>query len=75
MVLASRSTSELQFQLVYGVLIGASAGSFFAPMISTVSALFDKHRGLAVSLVSAGVGVAPSSRKRGKPARARRRMA
>jgi len=59
MVLASRTTSEIQFQLVYGVLIGASAGSFFAPMISTVSAWFERHRGLAVSLVSAGVGIAP----------------
>jgi MFS family permease len=59
MVLASRTTSEIQFQLVYGILIGASAGSFFAPMISTVSAWFERHRGLAVSLVSAGVGIAP----------------
>jgi MFS family permease len=59
MVLASRSTTQTEFQLVYGILIGLSAGSFFAPMISTVSAWFDRHRGLAVSLVSAGVGVAP----------------
>src|SRR4051794_15673630 len=59
MVLASRATSLLEFQLVYGVLIGLSAGSFFAPMIALVSAWFDKHRGLAVSLVSVGVGIAP----------------
>lgn len=59
MVLASRATSETEFQWIYGVLIGVSAGSFFAPMISAVSAWFDRHRGLAISLVSAGVGVAP----------------
>ncbi|HET9652515.1 MAG TPA: MFS transporter [Usitatibacter sp.] len=59
LVLASRATSQLEFQLVYGVLVGVSAGSFFAPMIAAVSAWFERHRGLAVSLVSAGVGVAP----------------
>ena len=59
LVLASRATSELEFQLVYGVLIGVSAGSFFAPMISAASAWFERHQGLAVSLVSVGVGIAP----------------
>lgn len=59
MVLASRATSQAEFQLVYGVLIGLSAGSFFAPMMAAVSAWFERHRGLAVSLVSAGVGIAP----------------
>jgi MFS family permease len=59
MVLASRASSQLEFQLIYGVLIGLSAGSFFAPMISAASAWFERHRGLAVSLVSAGVGIAP----------------
>jgi MFS family permease len=59
LVLASRATSEIEFQLVYGVLIGVSAGSFFAPMISAASAWFDRHQGLAISLVSVGVGIAP----------------
>lgn len=59
MVLASRATSEAQFQWVYGLLVGISAGSFFPPMIATVSGWFERHRGLAVSLVSAGVGIAP----------------
>ena len=59
MVLASRATSQTEFQLVYGVLIGLSAGSFFAPMISAASAWFERHRGLAISLVSVGVGIAP----------------
>ena len=59
MVLASRATSEHEFQLVYGILIGASAGSFFVPMIAAVSGWFERHRGLAISLVSAGIGIAP----------------
>lgn len=56
---ASRATSPLTFQLGFGVLVGVSAGAFFAPMIATVTAWFDTQRALAVSLVSAGMGVAP----------------
>jgi len=59
MLLASRATSQLEFQLVYGILVGAAAGSFFAPMMAAVTGWFDEHRSLAVSLVSMGVGVAP----------------
>jgi len=59
LVLASRATSENEFQLVYGVLVGVAAGSLFAPMIAAVSSWFERHRSLAVSLVSAGMGVAP----------------
>jgi MFS family permease len=59
LVLASRATSLLEFQLVYGLLLGIAAGSFYAPMMAVVTAWFDKNRSLAVSLVSAGMGVAP----------------
>src|ERR1051325_6156452 len=59
LALASRATSLLEFQLVYGILVGGSAGSIFAPMIATVTGWFDKQRSLAVSLVSAGMGIAP----------------
>jgi MFS family permease len=59
LVLASRATTLVQFQLTYGVLVGLAAGSFFTPMIATVTGWFDTHRSLAVALVSAGVGVAP----------------
>ena len=58
-VLASRATSLLEFQALYGVLMGVAAGSFFVPVIANTAAWFDKHRSLAVSLVSAGVGIAP----------------
>lgn len=56
---ASRATSPLVFQIGFGVLVGAAAGAFFAPMIATVTAWFDTQRALAVSLVSAGMGMAP----------------
>lgn len=59
LALASRSTSLLEFQLVYGLLIGVAAGSLMVPLMSTVTLWFDRHRALAVSLVSSGIGVAP----------------
>ena len=58
-VLASRATSLLQFQLTYGVLLGAASASFFAPVIAATASSFERRRNLAISLVSAGVGVAP----------------
>jgi MFS family permease len=59
LVLASRAHSLLEFQLSYGILVGLSASAFFAPMIAATTAWFDEGRSLAVSLVSAGMGVAP----------------
>jgi MFS family permease len=59
LVLASRAASVGEFQLFYGVLVGAGGGAVFAPLMATVTGWFDRHRSLAVSLVSAGMGVAP----------------
>jgi MFS family permease len=59
LIMASRSASVLEFQIWYGVVIGIAAGSFFPPLIATTVGWFDKHRSLAVSLVSVGIGVAP----------------
>jgi MFS family permease len=59
LVLASRAQSLLQFQLVYGILVGLAASTFFAPMIAATTAWFSKNLSIAVSLVSAGIGVAP----------------
>jgi MFS family permease len=56
---ASRSDNLIVFQFAYGGLVGASGGAFFAPLIATTLGWFDKHRSLAVSLVSLGGGVAP----------------
>jgi len=57
--LASRATSVAVFQLGFGVLVGIAAGAFFAPVIAMVTGWFDTQRALAVSLVSAGMGMAP----------------
>jgi MFS family permease len=57
--LASRAQTPLQFQLTFGLLVGVAVGSFFSPMIAAVMGWISEHRGLAVSLVSVGVGVAP----------------
>ena len=59
LILASRTESLLVFQLSFGVLIGLAGSTFFTPMIVTTIAWFDTQRSLAVSLVSAGMGVAP----------------
>ncbi|AZO00764.1 MFS transporter [Mesorhizobium sp. M9A.F.Ca.ET.002.03.1.2] len=59
LVLASRTNSLLVFQATYGVLVGLAASAFFTPMIALTTAWFDTNRSLAVSLVSAGMGVAP----------------
>jgi MFS family permease len=59
LALASRATSLLEFQIIYGVVVGIAAGAVFAPMIATVTGWFEERRSLAVSLVSAGMGVAP----------------
>jgi MFS family permease len=59
LVLASRASTVEEFQVLYGVLVGAGGGAIFAPLMATVTGWFDRHRSLAVSLVSAGMGVAP----------------
>ena len=59
LTLASRSETLRAFQLTYGVLVGVAASAFFAPMIATVTGWFETRRNLAVSLVSAGMGMAP----------------
>jgi MFS family permease len=57
--LASLATSLVAFQFVFGVLVGGSIAAIFAPMMACVTGWFDTHRSLAVSLVSAGMGMAP----------------
>jgi len=59
LVLASWAPSLLAFQFLFGVLAGASTAAIFAPMMAAVTGWFDTHRSLAVSLVSAGMGMAP----------------
>jgi MFS family permease len=59
LVLASRAASLVEFQLIYGTMVGLAAGAFYAPMIAAATTWFENNRSLAVSLVSAGMGVAP----------------
>jgi MFS family permease len=59
LALASRATSLFEFQLIFGVGVGGAAAAIFAPMMACVTGWFDTHRSLAVSLVSAGMGMAP----------------
>lgn len=56
---ASRATSLVEFQIVFGLIVGAAIAAIFAPMMACVTGWFDTHRSLAVSLVSAGIGMAP----------------
>jgi MFS family permease len=59
LALASRATSLIAFQLTFGLFVGGSIAAIFAPMMACVTGWFDTHRSLAVSLVSAGMGMAP----------------
>ena len=59
LALASLSPSLLVFQLVFGLMVGIATSAIFAPMMATVTGWFDTQRSLAVSLVSAGMGMAP----------------
>jgi MFS family permease len=56
---ASQATSLIEFQLVYGIVVGVAVGAFYAPMTAAATLWFKTNRSLAVSLVSAGMGVAP----------------
>jgi MFS family permease len=59
LALASRAPSLLAFQIMFGLMVGGSISAIFAPMMACVTGWFDTHRSLAVSLVSAGMGMAP----------------
>lgn len=59
LALASQATSLLAFQLIFGIALGGAIAAIFAPMMAAVTGWFDTHRSLAVSLVSAGMGMAP----------------
>jgi MFS family permease len=59
LALASRATSLLAFQVIFGLMVGSATAAIFAPMMAAVTGWFDTHRSLAVSLVSAGMGMAP----------------
>ena len=57
LVLASQAQTLWQFYVTFGVLVGFSVGAFYAPLTSTATKWFTERRGLAVALVSSGIGV------------------
>jgi MFS family permease len=57
LIAASRATSLLEFQLLFGVLIGVAIGSYYAPMMVAATAWLEHRRNLAAALVSAGMGI------------------
>jgi MFS family permease len=59
LALASQAPSLLAFQIMFGLMVGGTISAIFAPMMACVTGWFDTHRSLAVSLVSAGMGMAP----------------
>ena len=59
LALASLASSLAAFQLLFGGVVGLGAAAIFAPLMACVTGWFDTHRSLAVSLVSAGMGMAP----------------
>ena len=59
LALASRAQSLIEFQLLFGLLVGMATAAVFVPMMACVTGWFDTQRSLAVSLVSAGMGMAP----------------
>ncbi|CAN5621583.1 MFS transporter [soil metagenome] len=59
LVATSYAADLLQFQLLFGGLVGIAGGAFYAPLMTVATAWFERHRSLAVALISAGTGMAP----------------
>src|SRR6201987_3813761 len=57
LVAASQADTVGQFQILFGMIIGVAAGSFYAPLTGTAAHWFIRHRSLAVALISAGFAV------------------
>jgi MFS family permease len=61
LTLASQSQSLFLFQLLFGLCVGGAASAIMAPLMAAVTGWFETQRSLAVSLVSAGFGLAPAT--------------
>jgi MFS family permease len=57
LVLSSQAQALWQFYVCFGFLVGFAVGAFYAPLTATTTKWFTARRGLAVSLVSAGIGL------------------
>jgi MFS family permease len=59
LALAALVTALPVFQFLFGIGVGAACAAIMVPIMASVTGWFDTHRSLAVSLVSAGFGMAP----------------
>src|SRR5438128_2767920 len=57
LVLSSQAATLGQFYVTFGVLVGFAVGAFYAPLTATATKWFTASRGLAVGVVSAGIGL------------------
>jgi MFS family permease len=57
-VITASAASLPVFAVVSGVTIGLGAAASFAPLVADASLWFDRHRGLAISLATAGSSLA-----------------
>jgi MFS family permease len=57
LVLSSQISALWQLQITFGVMVGLAVGAFYAPLTATATRWFTANRGLAVALVSAGIGL------------------
>jgi len=57
LVLSSQVQALWQLYVTFGGMVGFAVGAFYAPLTSTATKWFTARRGLAVALVSSGIGV------------------
>src|SRR3990170_611718 len=57
LVLSSQVTALAWFYVTFGVTVGFAVGAFYAPLTATATRWFTSNRGLAVGVVSAGIGL------------------
>jgi MFS family permease len=57
MVLSSQVTALWQLYVTFGFMVGFAAGAFYAPLTATATKWFTANRGLAVGIVSGGIGL------------------
>jgi sugar phosphate permease len=57
LLLSSQVTALWQLYVTFGFLVGFAVGAFYAPLTATATRWFTRQRGLAVALVSAGIGL------------------
>ena len=57
LVCSSQVTTLWQLYLTFGAMVGFSVGAFYAPLTATATRWFTANRGLAVGIVSGGIGL------------------